>query len=168
MESNNTWKTVSENEYELWDKGIRLVQMTLVPQTASSDARVETAEGKWFIRREGFWKTRVVVEDVEGQVWATLSPKAWYSSQWNLIGASGTDSLVLRNNPLAEYAILRDGDVLLAYGLGAGEGTPHLRVTQPNADTPILLHALLWYLFLPIAKENIANSDNLIFLLMSM
>lgn len=167
MEATNNWKTVRENEFELWANGVLLANLTLEPNSAGGDARVETPAGKWFIKRVGFWKTRNVVEDEHGKIWAEIGPKSWYGSKWILTNGDKTDSLLLRNNPLAEYAILRDGQVLLAYGLGTVGGKTHLKVTQPDGDATVLHHALLWYLFQPIAKENIADSDTLLFLLLT-
>lgn len=166
METTHTWKTVSENEFTLWVNDQSLATLTLVPKSAKGDATVETPEGKWFIRREGFWKNRLMIEDENGNTWAEITPKAWYSSQWIIRWQGNEDQLVLHNNPLAEYAILRDGKPLLGYGLTAAEGKTGLKVTQQEPGLPILLHVLLWYLFVPIAKENIADSDTLLFLLM--
>jgi hypothetical protein len=71
----------------------------------------------------------------------------------------------VRNNPLAEWVLQQDGNDVLAYGLKTADGKVVTQITEANTGAAIILHAMLWYLFVPIATEN--SGDNLLFLLMA-
>ncbi|MBI3235089.1 MAG: hypothetical protein HYZ42_13820 [Bacteroidetes bacterium] len=73
--------------------------------------------------------------------------------------------LLCRNNPLAEWAILKDNQLVLAYGITTENKKVVVKITGLDKPSNYILDCLLWYLFLPIAMEN--SDDNLIFLLMA-
>jgi hypothetical protein len=95
----------------------------------------------------------------------TMVPEKWYSSSFLVQWGAANYQLKTRNNPLAEWVLQQDGNDVLAYGLKTADGKVVTQITEANTGAAIILHAMLWYLFVPIATEN--SGDNLLFLLMA-
>lgn len=93
--------------------------------------------------------------DQTGAIILKVYPKNWYGNRSMLEYDNKVYELFIHNNPLAEWVIADNDSLLLAYGLDSSTGQVGLKITAPEA--PIaqdwLLHALLWYLFVPIASE---------------
>lgn len=68
---------------------------------------------------------------------------------------------------MAEWAILdENGKELIAYGLNAHEGKITVKITSVADDLEPLFDFILWYLFVPIASENMG--DNFLFMMLIM
>lgn len=63
----------------------------------------------------------------------------------------------LRNRNLAEYAVMRDGQDILTYGLFLAKRKTEVRISDSGIESDYFFDALLWYLFAPIAVENMSD-----------
>ena len=67
------------------------------------------------------------------------------------------------NNPMAELVLYKESidHPFVTCGLSTKEGNPSVNFTKDkklsDATHPGLLMALCWYMFLPVAKENVAE-----------
>lgn len=66
---------------------------------------------------------------------------------------------------MAEWVIQEEDKDGRAYGLGTTNGMAAVKITEQNSNISLFFHAILWYLFVPIATEN--TGDNLSFILMA-
>ena len=60
--------------------------------------------------------------------------------------------LLVRNNPLAEYAVQQNGRDIVAYGLKSREGRTVAVISDHRSRALIELDLLLWFLFAPVAQ----------------
>lgn len=131
---------------------------------------VQSAEGvfgahAFTIRRTGFWKSRIEITDRHGIPVAKVQ-RTKGSGRGSTLSYHGTHyRLMLRNNPLAEYVIERDGREVLAYGLVAHKGKFALKITGQVDEKDYLLHGLLWFLIWP--HVNKSTDEDLVFMLLS-
>ncbi|HRG83298.1 MAG TPA: hypothetical protein PLO99_12355 [Chitinophagaceae bacterium] len=157
------WETVkasAEQEiYNLYKDDEK--RLTLVYNPFSNSARVECNREKrvFLIRKEGFRRNKTVIRSEYGikigefgqenkqQYIEVNNEKFFYST---------------RNNPLAELFLFKaDAEQpVVSCGLTARSGMADVYFkkdkTLGEMPHPGLLMALCWYMFLPVAKENIA------------
>ena len=72
--------------------------------------------------------------------------------------------LSVRHNPLAEYVIKENENELIAYGLDTAGGNVQVKITDLQHQSDYMFDFLLWFLFAPVAVENMG--DNLAFTLL--
>ncbi len=157
------WETVKASEeqeiYNLYKDDEK--RLTLVYNPFSNSARVECNKEKrvFLIRKEGFRRNKTVIRSEYGikigefgqenkqQYIEVNNEKFFYST---------------RNNPLAELFLFKaDAEQpVVSCGLTARSGMADVYFkkdkTLGEMPHPGLLMALCWYMFLPVAKENIA------------
>jgi hypothetical protein len=117
-------------------------------------AKIDNAE--YIIKKTGFWKNSIEIENSGGQLIGRAYYDKWYANSFKLDYRTDSYKVIIRNNPLAEWAILSNDRVLLAYGLSPEDGKIIVRITG-NSNTDNLLDCFLWYLFVPIASENMGD-----------
>ncbi|CAN5748463.1 hypothetical protein BH10BAC3_BH10BAC3_40940 [soil metagenome] len=100
----------------------------------------------------------------DGRIIAKVYDEKWYANSSILEYNGRRYQLMVRNNPLAEWAIRENDHDLLAYRIYAGNGKVGVKITSSNNNQDYLLDFLLWYLFVPIATEN--PGDNFFFFMM--
>jgi hypothetical protein len=149
-----SWKKIGEGNYTLLADGLQAATMLLSIHTSEGRAAIKTGDADYVLRRTGFWKTTLLLENTTGGQMARMAYDKWYANSYKLEYGGSIYSVVIRNNPLAEWAILHDGGLLLAYGLSTENGKTSLRITQAARTQDLLLDCILWYLFVPIATEN--------------
>lgn len=161
------WKKTDEHTYTLSVDDEAAGTLKLLPHSLGSNAQATLGTQTFSIQRTGFWQNKIEIRDEQENLLASVYHKKWYSSSYVIAYQGKTYSLVLRNHPLAEWAILENGSVLLAYGLDATNGKPSLKITTSDPGSDLLLDCLLWYLFLPIATENCGEDFVFLILLLS-
>lgn len=158
------WKRLSDFRFALYQDGEQKGQMTIDYASAQQTADCSWEEQRFIIRRTGFWKSGVEIEDTTSkEILLKAGPKKWYSNRLEVVAFGQHLELKVWNNPLAEWALERDGKPVLAYGLST-DGVVGVRITVGEANVPPHYHFLLWYLFYPVAQEN--SGDNPAFLLL--
>ncbi len=158
------WEKSGERSYTFSINEREIGTLELFPSTLESKATATIGENAFTIKRTGFWKSSIEISDAQGEIVAQVYHEKWYSNAFILEYGGKAYKLLIRNNPLAEWAILEDEAVLLAYGLDTANGKAALKITAGTVASDPLLDFLLWYLFLPVAAENCG--DDFVFLLL--
>ncbi len=117
------------------------------------------------IKRTGFWKNSIEIVNQAGDTIARVYPEKWYANSWTLELHEKMYKLIVRNNPLAEYVIFDNTVEIAAYGLATEDGNVIVRITTKEESSDFLFDYLLWYLFVPIATENMGDSFTFMMLL---
>jgi hypothetical protein len=106
------------------------------------------------IKRSGFWSSNLEIIDNDEGVILKAYPEKWYANTSTVEYKSKKYKLIVRNNPLAEFAITENGKDILAYGLALENKKVKISILT-SIESDFVFDCLLWYLFLPIANENI-------------
>ncbi len=114
----------------------------------------------FFIESAGSLTGKYIFKNEYGLEVGTMSNDKW-GKEGSIIIESKKFTYKINNNPLAELTIY-DGNTqkpLVSCGLATGINGTSLSLSQQtnNADNNYLLLGLCWFLFLPVAKENIVE-----------
>jgi hypothetical protein len=159
------WKKTKEGNYSFSVDNKQIGTMEISYASLERKAICNIENNVFIIKRTGFWKSTVEINNQTGQTIAKLYPKKWYANSWTLDFKEKELEVIVRNNPLAEYAIIDNSKELAAYGLTTENGNLTVRVTTLDESSGFLFDFLLWYLFVPIATENMGDSFTFMMLL---
>jgi hypothetical protein len=165
MSDMKKWIKTGESNYAFIVNDKERGQMIFHPQTIASKADIVLDGNNYLLQRKGFWKTQLELLDGNGFSLMRTYHEKWYAHSSVLEYESKKYKLLVRNNPLAEWAILDNNKEWLAYGLTADKGTTGVKITSAAENNDWLLDFLLWYLFVPVAQEN--SGDNAAFFMMT-
>lgn len=158
------WEKIANGQYRLYIDDIASAEMQLDSCSLDKKAVATVGTQKINIRKSGFWKKTIKLLDEQGKVLAKAYHRKWYSTGYVLEVGNKAYKVIIRNNPLAEWVIFDKKEALLAYSLKQEGGSLKTNIsTADDAQNP-LFDILLWYLFLPIATENV--DDTLLLLLL--
>lgn len=152
------WSIVGEGKYLFCVNNIQLGEMEITLNSIDSIATCQIEDKEFTIRRKGFWKSSIDIVDNGGKIIAKTYIEKWYANSSVLEFDDKKYKLILHNNPLAEYSIIDDGKNLVSYGLAADNGKVNTRITGEDNHSNYLFDFLLWYLFVPIATENMGDN----------
>lgn len=162
------WQKVSDTKYEFWVQNQVNGSLEIDFSAWSQKAIFNTPEGTFYLKTKGFWQNKIQIEDKNAVVVLEVLSEKWYANHWIILVDNRKYRLNIRNNPLAEYVIASDKQELIAYGLDAKSGekiaTKITHSVEPK-NIHFLFDYLLWYLFMPIAQENGADTFLLLMLL---
>jgi hypothetical protein len=163
---NKAWRKTAEATYAFSVDGKEAGTMGIMHDTKDSRALISMQGDEIMISRTGFWKSGIEITGKNGKVIAKVYSEKWYANRWALEYGGEKYELSIRNNPLAEWVIQHNGKDLLAYGLHTGNknGMVNIRISSFENTSPSIFDFLLWYLFLPVATENMG--DNFTFTLL--
>lgn len=158
MKDIKIWKTVDQRLYS-FELNSKLIGTVEVVYSHFDRKALFTIENKVYtLNYNGFWKSNFVITDEKENVILTSRVEKWYASTTILEYKGKQLELKIRNNPLAEYVIF-DGDYeILAYALSTENRKATVRINTNTSENDNLLDFLLWYIFLPIAQENIGDN----------
>ncbi len=159
------WIKSGEGQYLFKQDDVELASLFIDYKSNDRKAVIIINGEAFTILQTSFWKNHMAVTNASNNTIITIVPEKWYSSSFNVQWGAANYQLKIRNNPLAEWVLQQDGKDVLAYGLKTADRKVVTHITEANGDTAVILHAILWYLFWPIATEN--SSDNMMFLLMA-
>lgn len=162
---NMNWEKIAESEYVLREGDRQLATM----RKKGNAAECRIGDRLLKIRTAGFWGNRMELTDASGQILAMLKPVNWYGTGMQFRLDNRDYQLLVRNNPLAEYAVQQNGRDLVAYGLKTREGRAVAAITDHRQKPLIELDLLLWFLFAPVAQGETgdAGTSDLDLLLLS-
>jgi hypothetical protein len=149
------WRTIAEGHYAFMQDDTILATMEIARASIARKATVTIDKEHYTIEKVGFWKNGIEISKSSSKVIATCATEKWYANTMTLGYKGHSYKLVVRNNPLAEWAIQENGNDLLAYGLTTHEGKAAVKLKAATPHHDLLHDCLLWYLFVPIATENI-------------
>jgi hypothetical protein len=136
--------------------------LTLVIDPFSHTARVECENEKrvFQIRKEGFLRNKVTLRNEYGIKIGELG----HENKQNFIDVNDERFYYdIHNNPLAELVLYKGSKEkpFVTCGLSNKEGSAEINFKKDkslsSASHPGLLMALCWYMFLPVAKENVVE-----------
>lgn len=152
------WKKTANFNYTFLVDEKEVGTMEIQFNTASIKALC-TIDGKALeIKRTGFWKSGIEITDSNGAIVLKTYPQKWYANTSVLEYENQKLQLSVRNNPLAEFVIKENESDILAYGLATESGGIGVRIAG-SAKAGFIFDFLLWYLFVPIAIENLGDND---------
>ena len=151
------WETVTsgigQKVYALWDNGRKLLTLAF---HSTNFVRIECADEKrtFMIRYEGFLKNKLVMRNEYGirigqvisennENFISLNDERLFYTITNEKEPRAIIYKESKEKPLAICALNLDNDKSI------------LPSANPSATHQSLLLALCWYLFLPVAKENV-------------
>ena len=156
MRWENASATDNNEIYHLWNKDRKLLTLTFHP--FSNSARVECAEEKrvFLIRREGFFRNKTVLRNEYGIKIGELGQE----NEANFIDVNGERFYYhVHNNPLAELVLYKESKerpvIVCGLNVNNGKTAVHVEKKKETVSQPGLLMALCWYMFMPVAKENV-------------
>ncbi|MBY0479082.1 MAG: hypothetical protein K2Q24_15650 [Chitinophagaceae bacterium] len=151
---NKKWIANGEARFAFFIDNAEVGSLSFKPADGNSTAVAKIGNKIYQFKRTGFWKSSIDVIDNSGQVVMHVFYKKWYANTSILKYKGKEYELVIRNNPMAEWAILDEGKDYLAYGLIANDGGINIKIKTNSETMDLLFDFLLWYLFAPIAQEN--------------
>ncbi|GAB2565253.1 hypothetical protein [Spirosoma areae] len=156
MNGQREWTKTDGSTFLLSVNGQPMGQLTLHVSDGSATALVS---GKMYaIKHVGFWKSRLVITDESGEEQLRAYPEKWYANSLIVDVGQERYSLIIWNNPMAEWKIIdQNRKLVLAYGLSVEQGLPITRITS-STHPPVLFDFLLWYLFYPVIQENAGDA----------
>ncbi|MCX6316671.1 MAG: hypothetical protein NTW29_05245 [Bacteroidetes bacterium] len=160
MQWESTTAANNHEVYRLFNDGRQLLTLTLNP--FSNAARVECASEKriFLIRKEGFRRHKTVMCTEYGFRIGELGVE---NKQHFILVNNERIYYTIHNNPLAELVLYKEtkDNPLVVCGLSSDNNKPGIYFSNENNSTqlphPGLLMALCWYMFLPVAKENVVS-----------
>lgn len=158
MEKTKKWNKIDTQTYALVQDEITLAKLI---KKNSKNAAIELNNKSYTLKIKSaiFFSSMEIIDEYNETV-VTMNPKKWYSTTFTITFNKELYELKIRNNPLAEYVLVQNNLECLAYGITTNSSTNKLaiKIEEPNQNQSPLLHAILWYLLEPIAKENFGDN----------
>lgn len=164
METNKKWVKSDNSFFTFWEDTKWIGTMEIATGTSERKAIVKFENQTILIKKTGFWKSNLEVTDLNEQIIAKVYYEKWYANSFILEYDQKQYKLLVRNNPLAEWALQDNGSDVLAYGLDTRDGKVCIKITSSAVKSNYLFDFILWYLFLPIATEQ--SADDFTFLML--
>lgn len=156
MAQKTEWIKQDDFTYHFTHNGQKAGEMKINMNSLHTTANCLINESRFEIKRKGFWKTAIEITNEYGDVVLSASPEKWYASSHRIDYGNRNFKLIVRNNPLAEFVLTENEKEILAYGLNTENKKLVVKISEAeNGD--VLLHYLLWYLFVPVANENFGS-----------
>lgn len=158
------WKksaTGQSQAYLLMEGENTLVNISINHGSAILRATCQSFQRVFLIRKEGFWKNKTVIKNEYGHKLGQLYYPKWQENNGVVEFEDKKFQYSLKNNPLAAIEVYNEGEAspIVACGLDSKNGQTTVQLTRDggfaNTDLQYILFALTWYLFLPIAQENV-------------
>lgn len=165
------WNKIDKNNYKLFIDEVEIGLFKLNEKSTNSEVIASFLGKEFKIYRTGFWKSNIEVVDNENNIISKIYNKKWYGSSFVIEFYDKKLNLIIKNNPLIEWSIYNEDDLILSYALDTSNKDVGLKITQPvnnklNEENDYLLDFLLWYLFLPVISEN-SDEELLMFILLT-
>ena len=141
------WTKIAESEFQLKQNETLLATMKI----RGGKADCQTGGRNFKIRTKGFWGNQIEFADAQGQILTTIKPAGWFGSRWQFRLYGQDYQLIVRNSPLAEYAVQQNGRDVVAYSLKTKDSRAVAIISDYREKALYELDLLLWYLFYAVA-----------------
>ena len=155
MDNTKSWIKKDDLNYTFEVDGKTIGTLEVIYTNLDRKAIFIIENQKFTLKYNGFWKSNFEIKDENQAIILKSFTEKWYANSTILDYKGNKLKLKVRNNPLAEYVIFDGEKEILAYALDTNLGKPSVRINSNSSD--YLLHFLLWYIFVPIAQENIGD-----------
>ena len=147
-------------EYHLLDEKNTKAIVKYNPVHRSARISIGDRHRLFFIESAGSLTGKYIFKNEYGLEVGMMSNDRW-GKEGSITIESKKYIYKIQNNPLAELTIYDGGThkALVSCGVSTGINGTSLSLSQQtnNADSNYLLLGLCWFLFLPVAKENIVE-----------
>lgn len=147
-------------EYHLIKEGSTRVIVKYNPTQRSARITIGDKHRLFFIESAGSLSGKYIFKNEYGLEIGMMNNDKW-GKEGSVIIESKKYTYKISNNPVAELSIYDAATKkpLASCGLATGINGTSLSLSQQtnNADSNYLLLSLCWFLFLPVAKENIVE-----------
>lgn len=167
MTNFKTWKKVGESTYAFYKHDEKIGEMAIQMPSFERNATLRIEGTSYVLNHTGFWKNNIEIQDDAGNIVLKTYTEKWYANASVIEFDNKKLKLIVGNNPFAEYAVIDGDKEILAYGLYTDQGWVTARIQTSIHNKSYLLDFLLWYLFVPIAQENMGDSITFTMLLMN-
>lgn len=156
-------KHAALHEYRLMDDEICKVIVKYSPQQHSARITCGTHQRLFFIETSGSFKPKTVFKNEYGLEIGSLAQESLLGSKGTVIINEKKYHYTLKNDPLATLMIYdkNPDQPLVSCGLKTDYNNNEAAIALSNntkgQDNSCLLLGLCWYLFLPVAKENVVE-----------
>jgi hypothetical protein len=167
------WETVNSNNnheiYHLYKNDKKILSLSINPFSNSARVECEKQKRVFLIRKEGFRRNKTVLRNEYGIKIGELGQE----NKVNFIDVNDERFFYsIENNPQAELVLYKETKEkpFVTCGLSTKKFSNNDPIGMENAAVkfskdkilsetahPGLLMALCWYMFLPVAKENVAE-----------
>jgi hypothetical protein len=151
------WRRREDRIFEFLVNGIAIGTMEIVHGNLKSKAICTLESLEFSIKPAGSLTTALDVAEIGGEPIAIVRTEHWYSD-YSVLEFEGKQFILrLHNDPLATWSIFSNDKPVLSYGLQSVKGRLTLRINTEEDQESFIPDFLLWYLFVPIANENIGE-----------
>lgn len=160
------WELVSKptaelQEYHLIKNDSCAVILKYNPRQNSARVSCGNHNRLFFVESAGSLSGKTLISNEYGFQIGSMGYEKWNSKEGTIIIDDLKYSYRFNNNPLAELTIFENNTKkqLVSCGLNALQKNAEISFTNNtlSANNNCLLLGLCWYLFLPVAKENIVE-----------
>lgn len=148
--------------YRLYKEDKKLLTLTLNPFSSSARVECDSEKRIFLIRKEGFRRNKTVLRTEYGFKIGELGME---NKQHFITVNEERIYYTIHNNPLAELVLYKETkeNPLVVCGLSTENGNTGIYFSKESDQAAIphpgLLMALCWYMFLPVAKENVPDTS---------
>lgn len=162
---NRHWEKKQDNTFTFFSEGIAVGDLTFHYNTGNKTGSFSIGEDTFIISRKSMWSSTLLITGKDEAIIATVYAEKWYAHHWVLEYGGKKYKLAIRNNPLAEYVITEGEKEILAYGLHSSDGKIQVKISGTGNTDHFIFDFLLWFLFAPVAVENMSNDISFLLLL---
>jgi len=165
--SHMKWQIASASSqqelYELWHNDKKLLSLHVHPFTNSARVEYEAEKRLFMIRKEGFRRNKTVLRNEYGVRMGQLGYDKTNTTEGNIELNGEKFFYTIQTKPADELVIYKDTKEkpFLVCGLKVNDGNTSVRFnrsTELNPTEHFLLMAVCWYMFLPVARENLVET----------
>lgn len=150
---NKRWILNTHDNYTLWDDEKEIGDM-VIKYSQTTHRAICTIDGRVLdMKRVGTFKSSIGIYDSNMRTIIAAYPDKWFGNTFNIEFENKKYKLIIRNNPLMEYAIVENDKDILVYGLTTENGALKFRISTYN-NYSYFFDFLLWFMFFPIAITN--------------
>lgn len=154
-----------DNTFTFFSEENAVGDLTFHYNTGNKTGSFSIGESNYTISRKSLWSSTLLIAGKDEAIIATVYAEKWYAHHWVLEYGSKNYKLAVRNNPLAEYVITDGEKEILAYGLHSANGKIQVKISGTGSTDNVIFDFLLWFLFAPVAIENMSNDISFLLLL---
>ena len=157
MNTTRNWQKGNEKKYIFSVGEKKIGELDLSYKRLKTTALLNFNRELFTIEQRGFWKNRLQILDAKGNSILTVTHQNWFSNATKMLYNNCEFELKIRNNPLVEIVLTQNQKEILSYGLKPNNGKITIAIQSNQEKENYLFDFLLWFLFRPIAQEQIGD-----------
>ncbi len=153
------WNKTGELSYVLKRNGVDAGEVKFPESSLVRVATFETETEKYTLERRGLLKIALEINNGKGKPVLNAVQEKWYKNSYDVNFGARKLKMVIRNNPLAEFALLNNNErEINSYGLKVKDKKPFIEMKGEEEENNVLFDFLLWSLIKPAANESCGNA----------